>query len=207
MADVNPELRRQSRRLFGMLRAIVRRGEHAGSADDFAARLEGRIGALARAHDMLLRAPAAGVDLEELVNAELIAQAIPAARCSVSGPDTRLGGHALLALALAVHELAINAIAHGTLTQPPGTLEVTWHHERRADSDRLRIVWQERGSAQRPSPPASKGFGLELIESMLPYELDAGTQVAWLEPGARVEIDVPTSERAANWMPGARSPA
>jgi two-component system CheB/CheR fusion protein len=205
MEDMNAEFRRQSRRLFAVLRAIVRRStDSASSTGDYAARLEGRIGALARVHDMMLRAPGDGVDLEEMVYAELLAQAIPAARCRVSGPDTRIRGEAPLPLALALHELGVNAVIHGAFLGAQGTLEITWSYVQREGREWLRLVWQECHTTMRGNPPAAKGFGLELIESMLPYELDAGTRVSWPEPGARVEIDIPANHRAAFWSPGER---
>jgi two-component system CheB/CheR fusion protein len=205
MENMNAEFRRQSRRLFAVLRAIVRRStDSAASTVDYAARLEGRIGALARVHDMILRAPQDGVDLEEMVQAELLAQAIPAARCRVSGPDTRIRGEAPLPLALALHELGVNAVVHGAFLGTRGTLEVTWSYVERDGREWLRLVWQECDSAMHGSPPAVKGFGMELIESMLPYELDAGTRVSWLEPGARVEIEIPANQRAVFWSPGER---
>src|SRR4051812_33091421 len=56
--DQNAEFRRQLRSLFALLRAIVRRSaEGERSKSDYAAHLEGRIGTLARVHDMLMRAP------------------------------------------------------------------------------------------------------------------------------------------------------
>jgi two-component system, chemotaxis family, CheB/CheR fusion protein len=203
MTNMDAEFRRQSRRLFAVLRAIVRRStDRAGSTGDYAARLEGRIGALARVHEMILRAPQDGVDLEEMVQAELLAQAIPAARCRVSGPDTRIRGEAPLPLALALHELGVNALVHGAFVGAQGTLEVTWSHVEREGHEWLRLVWQECDTQVRGISPASKGFGMELIESMLPYELDAGTRVSWLEPGARIEIEIPTNHRAVFWSRG-----
>jgi two-component system, chemotaxis family, CheB/CheR fusion protein len=205
MEDMSAEFRRQSRRLFAVLRAIVRRSsDSAASKGDFAARLEGRIGALARVHDMYLRSPDDGVDLEEMVRAELLAQAIPIACCRVSGPDTRIRGEAPLPLALALHELGMNAVVHGAFFGAQGTLEITWAHVVRDEREWLRLVWQECGSHPRQNPPTVKGFGMELVESMLPYELDAGTRVSWLEPGARVEIEIPASHRAISWSPGER---
>jgi two-component system, chemotaxis family, CheB/CheR fusion protein len=205
MKEMDAEFRRQSRRLFAVLRAIVRRStESAGSKDDYAARLEGRIGALARVHDMILRAPDDGVDLEELVQAELLAQAIPIARCRVSGPDTRIRGEAPLPLALALHELGVNAVLHGAFLGMHGALEITWSHVVREDRSWLRLVWQESDTSARSGPPTARGFGMELIESMLPYELDAGTRISWLEPGARVEIEIPTNQQAISWSPGER---
>ena len=205
MADMNAEFRRQSRRLFAVLRAIVRRSTgSARSKGDYAVRLEGRIGALARVHDMILRAPEDGVDLEEMVQAELLAQAIPAARCRVAGPDTRICGEAPLPLALALHELGVNAVVHGAFLGAQGTLDITWSNVQREGHEWLRLVWQERDATVRGNPPAARGFGMELIESMLPYELDAGTRVSWLEPGARVEIEMPADHRAIFWSPGER---
>jgi len=205
MEDMNSEFRRQSRRLFAVLRAIVRRStDSAASTGDYAARLEGRIGALARVHDMFLRAPHDGVDLEEMVQGELLAQAIPAGRCRVSGPDTRIRGEAPLPLALALHELGVNAVIHGAFLDAQGTLEITWSYVERAGRDWLRLVWQEFDARPRHIPPTAKGFGMELIESMLPYELDAGTRVSWPEKGARIEIEIPADHRALSWSPGER---
>jgi two-component sensor histidine kinase len=205
MDDMDLEFRRQSRRLFAVLRAIVRRStDSAGSKGDYAARLEGRIGALARVYDMVLRAPLDGVDLEEMVHGELLAQAIPAVRYRVSGPDTRIRGEAPLPLALALHELGVNAVEHGAFRGTHGTLEVTWSYVAREERNWLQLVWQECGMQLPGNPPTTKGFGLELVESMLPYELDAGTRVSWLEPGARVEIEIPSNHRAVRWSPGER---
>lgn len=205
MQDMNAEFRSQGRRLFAVLRAIVRRStDSVASKGDYAARLEGRIGALGRVHDMILRAPQDGVDLQELIQEELLAQALPAARCRVCGPDTRVQGEAPLPLALALHELGVNAVLHGAFLDPHGTLEITWSHVVRDERDWLRLVWQECDTNAGRNPPTSKGFGMELIESLLPYELDAGTRVSWLEPGARVEIDIPANHRARSWSPGER---
>jgi two-component system CheB/CheR fusion protein len=107
MENSNAEFRRQVRGLFAILRAIVRRSADGDiSKSDYVAHLEGRIGALARAHDMLMRAPDEGVDLEEIVHAELLAQAVHSQRYRAFGPDTRVGREAAVPVALAIHELA-----------------------------------------------------------------------------------------------------
>jgi len=67
---------------------------------------------------------------------------------------------------------------------------------------RLRITWEERGVPKSRHPPTSKGFGLELIEKTLPYELDAWTRVDWPEPGAKVEIHLPAEGKTTFWRPG-----
>ena len=197
------EFRRQLRGLFAVLRAIIRRsatGE--GSRDEYAAHLEGRIGALARVHDMLMRAPADAIDLEALVQGELLAQAVPAVRYRTIGPDTCIGRDAAMPLALALHELALNSLLHGVIGEPVGDIEVRWDHQGADGGRRLRITWEERGVPKSRHPPTSKGFGLELIEKTLPYELDAWTRVDWPEPGAKVEIHLPAEGKTTFWRPG-----
>jgi two-component system CheB/CheR fusion protein len=192
--------------LFAVLRAIVRRSAQGQSSKhDYAAYLEGRIAALARVHDMLMRAPEDGIDLEELVHGELLALATPASRYHARGPDTRIGREAAILLALALHELALNALLHGVLGQPAGELGIHWEHDPSDGRQRLRLVWEERGAPLPRLPPRHKGFGLELIERTLPYELNAWTRIDWPEPGARIEILLPTEGRVKSWHPGYRT--
>jgi two-component sensor histidine kinase len=205
-ASANAELRRQIRNLFAMLRSIVRRSAAGrGSKADYAAHLETRIGALARVHEMLMRAPDAGIDLEELLHGELLAQAVRAQQYRISGPDTRIGMEAAMPMALAFHELAVNASIHGALCTREGRLEVAWHHQNRDGRQWLDVHWQERGAPCAGNPPTNKGFGMELLEHTLPYELGACTRIEWLaEEGVDVLIQLPAGANAVFWRPGER---
>jgi two-component sensor histidine kinase len=203
MDNTNAESRRQIRSLFAILRAIVRRSSDGDiSKSDYVAHLEGRISALARAHDMLMRSPEQGVDLEEIVHAELLAQVIPGQRHRVFGPETRIGREAAVPIALAIHELATNALIHGALGTAAGTLVVSWEHLVRDGRHWLRLTWQEDGAQLAGTPPIAKGFGLELLERTLPYELGATTRIEWSQPGARVELLVPAEAATMLWRPG-----
>ena len=156
----NAEFRRQLRSLFAVLRAIVRRSANGESSkSDYAAYLEGRIGALARAQDMLCGPRKMRIDLEEMVHGELLAQAAPASRYRAIGPDTRVGREAAMPLALAFHELALNALLHGVLGQSSGELEIRWDHEGSDGRKRLRLLWEELGEPIRGIHPRSKASG------------------------------------------------
>jgi two-component system CheB/CheR fusion protein len=186
------EHRRQVRELLAVIRAIVRRtAPIAGSVEDFAAHLEGRLGALARVQEILLRAGADGADgadLVELVSGEFLAEAIPDERVDIEGPRVRLDGKVAASLALALHELTTNAIKFGALRTPQGRISVRWNIDSH-DLGRIRLEWQERGISIVADAPRAVGFGTELIERTLPYELRARTALDFAPGGVHCLIE------------------
>ena len=205
MDNTNAEFRRHSRRLFSVLRAIVRRSsDSASNKRDLAARIESRIGALGRVHEMIMRSPREGIDFEELVHEELLAQAVSASQYRATGLDTRIGSEAAISLALALHELAVNWVIHGAFSTSQGSLDVSWDHVTRDAREWLQVIWQESGSQPLGNPPTLKGFGLELLERSLPYELDACTRVEWQPSGARFELQIPAGPAISSWTRGDR---
>jgi two-component sensor histidine kinase len=174
------DFQRQVRSLLAMVRSIVRRMVHTSvSIEDYAAHLEGRLGALARVHGFLLRAPKAGVDLEELVRSELLAQSVRDDHLQVDGPRVVLGAKEAETLGLTLHELATNSIKFGALGHKGDELSVRWRLE---GPQRTQVVldWHECG-ARRLRVIHRKGFGFEVVELLFPYEL-GGTSSIVVEP-------------------------
>jgi two-component sensor histidine kinase len=62
-------------------------------------------------------------------------------------------------LILALHELATNAVAHGALSTPGGTVSVTC----KDTSEGAVVEWMEPGGPRLLVPPARPGFGLRLL--------------------------------------------
>jgi two-component sensor histidine kinase len=175
------EHRRQIRGLLAMIRAIIRRTARSDqSAEEYAGLLEGRLGALARVQDMLMRVPHAGADLMELASAEFLAQGVPEDRVTLAGPSVPLAGSVAASLALAFHELTTNAIKFGALSAAHGRVTVAW--EEIEQDGFLRLEWRETGVPILLTAPPTNGFGVELLENTLPYELGARTSVE-LAPG------------------------
>ena len=148
------ELQHRTRNLLAVVRSIARRSfEHSPGRDDFDARL----GALSRVQGFLSRSPDYLVPLADIVEAELqAAGGIAADRLEMGGPAVALPVESVQAIALAVHELATNAIKYGAFSQPSGRLSVTWHVENEADAQKRRLVidWRESG-VTLPHPPPS----------------------------------------------------
>lgn len=148
---------------------------------------------------MVLRAPEEGLDLQEILCGELLAQAVPDERYRIRGPEIRIGREAAAAIALTFHELTMNAISHGALGNALGTLEVSWHAGREDGSENLYLKWHESGVALADVAPRHKGFGTELLERMLPYELNASPNIEYSPDGMHIELHIPTGSQATIW--------
>lgn len=197
------EFHRQLRSLFAVLRTLVRQSSQGrDSVEDFSAHLEGRIGALARVHEMLMRAPADGVDLEEIVCGELLAQSAPMERCFVGGPEIRIARESAGALGLAFHELAVNAISHGALAAPGGRVKVDWSIRGENESSWLEVRWTEHEAGLGDRKPSHKGFGVELLERMLPYEISARTTIEFSSHGVHVQLLIAQASATPIWRHG-----
>jgi two-component sensor histidine kinase len=187
MADLQYRLRN----VLGLVRSLVRQtAETSFSTGELAANLEGRIGALARIHGLVMRQLEAGVDLQELIESELAANDVRQ-RVQASGPAVRLRAKAAETLGLVVHELIANALKHGTLSSPDGQVTITWHREVDRDSPCVRLHWREAGTRSDAATPAHRGFGRELIERTVPYELRGTTQLLFEPDAVRCIIDIP----------------
>jgi two-component sensor histidine kinase len=135
------------------------------------------------------------VTLEDLVLMELDALGKrPGSQITVEGPRFALPQLSIQTLALAVHELATNALKHGALYGPEGHLAVTWRFLPNDKGDpQLSFEWCESGLhlGNHSIGNAKKGFGRHLIEDALPYQLDATTHFELGREGVRCRIELP----------------
>jgi two-component sensor histidine kinase len=159
------------------------------SAYDYAQHLAGRLDAMARTQSIITRSPSEGIEIEDLVREELLAQAPAEDRFHLEGPAVLLSPKAAEVLTLAVHELATNSIKYGSLGAE-GELSVTWGVEERDAEDWLALVWEEAG-VENSGPAARHGFGTELITKRVPYELEGTGMIEIESRGMRATIAFP----------------
>ena len=159
--------------------------------------LEGRLIALARAHDVLTREKWDGADLDDLVVGALSPFTEPdAAQLTIAGPKLRLRPQAALPMALALHELATNAVKYGALSRQEGRVEIVWTITATNES-LLRFRWSERGGPPVVLP-ARRGFGSRMIEHALASDLQGTSQIGFDDPaGVVFHLDAPLQEIAA----------
>lgn len=190
------ELQHRVRNTLGVVRSIARRSaETSSTVEEYASHLDGRLNAFARTQGLVTRDPEGGVDLEFLVVEELLAyNAREGEQMRVAGPMVRFQAKAAETFALAIHELATNALKYGALSRPDGRVEITWRLEKDRDPAMFLFQWRERGGPP-VKPPPRKGFGTELLERTLAFELKGDTALAFDPAGLECSIAIPLSKR------------
>jgi two-component system CheB/CheR fusion protein len=194
------ELQHRVRNILGVVRSVVARTVRSSSSvDDLAASLDGRLDTLARTHGVFTRTGVTGVDMEDVIRDELVAVAAREEQIEIDGPAVRLRREAAEAIALALHELTTNAVKYGALSEPNGRLAVRWRVLNTGRGRKLMLDWREDGVRVLDTAPSRSGFGRELIERGLPYELGASTSLEFARGGVKASIELPLTDKIADF--------
>ena len=201
------ELQHRTRNLMAVVQAVTMRTlKGSTSLADFRACIDDRLQALARVQGLLSqRDGGRRVSFDTLLREELSAHVDldgdgKAEHVTIIGPPgVPLRSTIVQTLALALHELATNAVKYGALSCPDGQLLVQWDVRDEADERRLWVDWRESGVADMPAPgakPRGGGYGRELIERALPYQLGARTSYTFEADGVHCTIEVTVPEES-----------
>ena len=201
------ELQHRVKNILAVVRSMATRTlETSSTLDQFATHFSGRLSALARTQGVLARKPSGGIELEDLLLEEFVSHAArDGEQVTVSGPAIILREKAAEALGLAVHELATNAVKYGALATPNGRINVSWRVYDTIAGPRLSLEWQERGVKLDEAATPRNGFGRDLIENGLPFDLGATTVHELVEGGVRCVIELPLTDRVAIIPPMGKS--
>jgi PAS domain S-box-containing protein len=150
----------------------------APNIDTFLKTFAGRLKAMASAHTLLTATRWRGASVQNMVNAEL--GGLSPGQTRWEGPDVLLSPRATNALALALHELATNAVKYGALSSDAGRVDVRWWLEEGG----FGLEWEESGGPV-VSPPTRQGFGSTLLERVTGRELGGEVRVEFLATGVR----------------------
>jgi PAS domain S-box-containing protein len=165
-----------------------------GVTDPAAARLafEGRLAALSEAHNLLTREHWGAVSMAQIIGDAVAPHGGVVGRFELDGPDLPILPKTAISLALAIHELATNAVKHGALSQPTGQVTIRWTRTGE-EGARLSLVWQEQGGP-RVEAPARRGFGTRMIERGLAAELGGTVKIDFRPDGLVCTVDAPLPE-------------
>jgi two-component sensor histidine kinase len=155
---------------------------NARSLTEAEAVLSARINALANVHTLLGGGHDGLAGLDEIVATVVAPYRDGPDRIRLRGPPVALAERDALALAIAVHELVANAVAHGSLSAATGTVAVDWTVAPAADGSDLRLTWREAGGPP-VEPPRHRGLGTRLIEQAFGGPDHARVELSFLPGG------------------------
>jgi two-component sensor histidine kinase len=176
--------------VFALAESMVRlSARSAVNKEDLAAKLMGRLHALADAHALVRRRfgqmPWEGADFGEILTRILLPH--DEGRSIVRGPALSVGERAANNLALLFHELATNAAKYGSLSVDQGAVEIEWE----ADEKDMRLRWREAGGPTT-KPPERQGNGVRLVNATI-QQLGGKIEYDWCPEGLIARLRLPVA--------------
>ena len=182
------ELNHRVRNILGLIRGLIRQS-NAEDQDvaEFVKVVDGRIHALARAHNQITDDHWGPAPLQALIDAEAAAFVDERERIVTQGEAVHLNPNAYSTMALVVHELVTNSNKYGSLSVPGGHVTIGWHRSAKGD---LMLEWRETGGPP-VSEPKRKGFGTTIIHRSVPYDLGGSAKVDYDPAGVHATFCIP----------------
>jgi PAS domain S-box-containing protein len=187
--DINHRVKNLFAMASGMVSMTARTAK---STKDMAEALRGRLGALSRAHELVRPAAAADnrfkqpTDMAQIIAAILAPymQTENGGRLVAEGPTVLVGANTVTSLAMVLHELATNAVKHGSLSSPEGRLAIRWA----LAGDEVELTWVESHGPPVDGPPAFEGFGSQLARKTITGQLGGTLTADWQPDGLRIRM-------------------
>jgi len=155
----------------------------------FVERFSERIQSLSANQDLLIRSEWHGVEIEDLVRAQLAPFAhLIGSRIVTRGPKSRLNAVAAQAIGLALHELTTNAGKYGALSKDTGLLHIDWWTE----AETFKMNWTEHDGPP-VSPPLRRGFGTVVMKEMAERSVGGKVDLEYAPSGVTWRLNCPAT--------------
>ena len=176
------ELNHRVKNTLALMQAIAVQTFRSASREE-RAKFEGRLGALAEAHNLLSQEKWTGSELKDVI-ARAVQPFLPNApeRIRMNGPAVPLSPRLAVVLSMIVHEIATNAAKYGALSNETGRVTLEWEVIADTPKPWLRLIWTEIGGPP-VTEPVRRGFGSRLIERSARDQLGGEATVDFLPRG------------------------
>ena len=193
------ELTHRGKNLLAVIQAIASQtGRRSETIEEFQDSFTKRLQGLAASHDLLVMQNWKGALLADLLRDQLgVFASTDGSAISFAGPDVFLNPQTTESIGLALHELATNAVKHGSLSVPAGKVDVSWAIEppSGAAPETLRLTWIERGGPA-VAEPSRKGFGHVVFDRIVARALDGDIRMNFDPEGLNWQLSMPTVNSA-----------
>jgi len=163
------EIHHRMKNMLTMVTAIVRQSiRSAASLADAEDAISTRLIAMARAHDMLLKADLKSAGLTSVIEGAVAQHNSASGSIRITGEEMQVTPSAILPLTLILNELCTNATKYGALSLPGGKVVLSWAQD--AARGALVLSWAEEGGPL-VGPRGPRSFGSRLLEEAIPRQL------------------------------------
>jgi two-component sensor histidine kinase len=182
------EISHRARNMLGVVDAIARQTA-TRSLGNFVECFSDRIQALSANQDLLIRNDWKGVEIADLVRAQIAHFAdLIDSRIAMQGPKLHLNPASAQAVGLALHELATNAGKYGALSTDTGRVDVRWG----TDGGTFTMSWTER-EGPPVTAPKRRGFGTLVMETMAGRSVDGVVDSDYAPSGLTWRLTCPAA--------------
>lgn len=183
------EIHHRMKNMLTMVTAIIRQSmRSATNLVEAENAISTRLIAMARAHDMLLKAEMNSASLADVIAGASAQHNTADGRIDIAGEEILVTPTAILPLTLILNELCTNATKYGALSVPDGRVALCWIQD--AANATLVLHWMEKGGPL-VRPPTSRSFGTRLLEEAIPRQLGGFGQLSFGVTGVEFLLTVP----------------
>ena len=184
------ELVHRIKNVITMVQSIALQTLKPGVANEDARRiLLDRIHVLGEAQDLLVQSTGGRAWIGDIVGAAIKPFA-DADRISIAGPAIEIASKCAFAMALAVNELATNAVKYGALSNETGRVDIQWTIDVSVKPQGFSFHWAESGGPPT-APPTRTGFGSRMIEQALAGYFRGRVSLCYPSEGVRYALEAP----------------
>ena len=186
------ELNHRVKNMLAIVQSIAKQSVRRGSSPEEIGRaFEGRLAALSTAHNLLTSGLWQPTQMHELIAACLKPLAL-SDQIHIAGPPVTLNTKTAVTFALALHELATNAVKYGALSTSEGRVDICWSV---SDHREFTLSWTEDGGPI-VQVPAQRGFGTRMIERGLATEFEGSVKMLFEPAGVVCELSAVLPEKS-----------
>lgn len=183
------EIEHRAKNALALVQGIVRLSA-ADTVAEFAARVQGRVDALSKAHTVLAEAQWRDVPLDRLIRAEV--DPFGSTRVRLDGPPVAISPQQVQPLALVLHEVIANAVHHGALSTPNGRLSIKW-----TPADGWTQIEVHEAGGPAPTNDRAPGFGMKIMDAIIRRQLRGSVFYDWQPDGLRSVVKLPREARVS----------
>jgi len=197
------ELTHRTKNQLAVVQAIANSsGRNCQTVKEFLTSFSMRLQCLSRSIDAVSKEDGHVASINDLVRCQLEPfGAIDGTRLVVTGPPLHLTPDAAQNIGLALHELATNAVKHGSLSVPEGAVTINWElGPGELAMAIFRMTWRERNGPP-VFAPKRRGFGEAVLQRITGQTFQGKTTHEFAPTGVIWTLEVPAAA-ITTWASG-----